>query len=99
MTYFSEVHNNFDRQLTAAAADVSEQEIRLAAFLRMNLSTKEIASIFNVLPSSVLKSEYRLKKKLGLTRKEDLGRYLNSSSETHRPNAETPPEEPERLAS
>lgn len=77
-SYFSEVHNNFDDKLKSIASDISEKEIRLAAFLRMNLSTKEISSMFNVLPDSVLKSKYRLKKKLGLTKEQDLNEYLNT---------------------
>ena len=75
-SYFSEVHNNFDDKLRSIANDISEQEIRLASFLRMNLTTKEIASLLNVLPDSVLKSKYRLKKKLQLSRDEDLKVYL-----------------------
>ncbi|MCB4808350.1 tetratricopeptide repeat protein [Tamlana sp. 62-3] len=77
-SYFSEVHNNFDNKLKAIYADISEKEIRLASFLRMNLSTKEIASMLNVLPESVLKSKYRLKKKLKLEKETDLGSFLNS---------------------
>lgn len=77
-SYFSEVHNNFDNKLKHIAKDVSEKEIRLASFLRMNLSTKEIASMLNVLPDSVLKSKYRLKKKLNLAKTEDLNTFLNS---------------------
>ncbi|KJD33001.1 hypothetical protein PK35_08505 [Tamlana nanhaiensis] len=76
-SYFSEVHNNFDNKLKAIYADISEKEIRLASFLRMNLSTKEIASMLNVLPESVLKSKYRLKKKLKLDKETDLGSFLN----------------------
>ncbi|MDO5968626.1 hypothetical protein Q4Q35_02290 [Flavivirga aquimarina] len=44
----------------------------------MNLSTKEIASMLNVLPESVLKSKYRLKKKLSLNKETDLNDFLNS---------------------
>ena len=77
-SYFSEVHNDFDNKLKALAKDISEKEIRLASFLRMNLSTKEIASMLNVLPDSVLKSKYRLKKKFGLDKEQDLNEYLNT---------------------
>ncbi|TYA78670.1 tetratricopeptide repeat protein [Seonamhaeicola marinus] len=76
-SYFSEVHNNFDNKLKAIYEDITEKEIRLASFLRMNLSTKEIASMLNVLPESVLKSKYRLKKKLNLDKETDLGSFLN----------------------
>lgn len=77
-SYFSEVHNNFDQKIKSIAQDISEKEIRLASFLRMNLTTKEIASMLNVLPDSVLKSKYRLKKKLSLTKDQDLNTYLNT---------------------
>ncbi|MFI1771387.1 tetratricopeptide repeat protein [Thalassobellus citreus] len=76
-SYFSEVHNNFDHKLKAIYEDISEKEIRLASFLRMNLSTKEIASMLNVLPDSVLKSKYRLKKKLNLDKETDLNQFLS----------------------
>ena len=77
-TYFSEVHNDFDQKLKTISPEVSEKEIRLAAFLRMNLTTKEIAATLNVLPDSILKSKYRLKKKLGLDRETDLTTFLNT---------------------
>ena len=77
-SYFSEVHNNFDHKIKSISQDISEKEIRLASFLRMNLSTKEIASMLNVLPDSVLKSKYRLKKKLQLEKEADLTEFLNT---------------------
>jgi len=77
-TYFAEVHNDFDQKLMTLYTDISEKEIRLAAFLRMNLTTKEIAATLNVLPDSILKSKYRLKKKLGLGKEIDLTSFLNT---------------------
>ncbi len=77
-TYFAEVHNDFDQKLKTLYADISEKEIRLAAFLRMNLTTKEIAATLNVLPDSILKSKYRLKKKLNLDKETDLTSFLNT---------------------
>ncbi|KQC29045.1 hypothetical protein AAY42_03375 [Flagellimonas eckloniae] len=77
-SYFSEVHNDFDQKLKTLYPDISEKEIRLAAFLRMNLTTKEIAATLNVLPDSILKSKYRLKKKLELGKETDLNSFLNS---------------------
>lgn len=76
-TYFADVHNDFDQKLKTLYADISEKEIRLAAFLRMNLTTKEIAATLNVLPDSILKSKYRLKKKLQLSKEQNLTSFLN----------------------
>ena len=77
-SYFAEVHNDFDQKLKTISSDISEKEIRLAAFLRMNLTTKEIAATLNVMPDSILKSKYRLKKKLGLAREQDLNSFLST---------------------
>lgn len=77
-SYFAEVHNDFDGKLKSFADDLTEKEMRLATFLRMSLTTKEIAAVLNVLPDSVLKSKYRLKKKLGLDKDQDLTTYLSS---------------------
>ncbi len=77
-TYFADVHNDFDQKLKTLYEEISEKEIRLAAFLRMNLTTKEIAATLNVLPDSILKSKYRLKKKLGLDKETDLTSFLNA---------------------
>lgn len=77
-TYFSQVHNDFDQKLKTLSNAITEKEIRLAAFLRMNLTTKEIAATMNVLPESVLKSKYRLKKKLGLSKETDLNEFLET---------------------
>ena len=77
-SYFSEVHNNFDDKIRQINDTITEKELRLASFLRMHLSTKEIASMLNVLPDSVLKSKYRLKQKLNLDKETDLTEFLNT---------------------
>lgn len=77
-TYFAEVHNDFDQKLKTFYPDISEKDIRLSAFLRMNLTTKEIAATLNVLPESIFKSKYRLKQKLGLDKDTDLVSFLSS---------------------
>ncbi|MBC2845146.1 tetratricopeptide repeat protein [Winogradskyella flava] len=77
-SYFAEVHSDFDLKLKRITSEITDKEIRLAAFLRMNLSTKEIAAMLNVLPDSVKKSKYRLKNKLALGKEADLTQFLNT---------------------
>lgn len=43
----------------------------------MSLTTKEIASMLNVLPESITKSKYRLKKKLSLEKSISLTKFLS----------------------
>ena len=77
-SYFADVHDNFDNKLRTLHKNITDKEIRLAAFLRMDLSTKEIAAMLNVIPTSILTSKYRLKKKLGLDKEVDLGSFLKT---------------------
>lgn len=57
--------------------DISQAEKRLAALLRMNLSSKEIAGILNISPKSVDMGRYRLRKKLGLDSEDGLYETLS----------------------
>jgi DNA-binding CsgD family transcriptional regulator len=50
----------------------------MCAYLKIGLNSKEIADIFQVLPSSINVSRYRLRKKLNLSQEEDLYEFLNS---------------------
>lgn len=75
-SHFAQVHNNFDIKLKQKAPDITDNEIRLAAFLKMKLSTKEIAGMLNVQPESITKSKYRLKKKFSLEAEDDFNVFL-----------------------
>jgi tetratricopeptide (TPR) repeat protein/DNA-binding CsgD family transcriptional regulator len=75
-SYFSKVHNGFDTKLKNISDAITEKDLRLASFIKMNLSTKEIAAILNVLPESVLTSKYRLKKKLEIDKETDIYNFL-----------------------
>jgi DNA-binding CsgD family transcriptional regulator len=48
----------------------------MCSLMRLNLSTKEIASLLNISARGVEKSRYRLKKRLGLAREDDLSKYI-----------------------
>ncbi|MGR3812411.1 tetratricopeptide repeat protein [Jiulongibacter sp. NS-SX5] len=77
-SHFAQVHNDFDIKLKQKAPDITDNEIRLAAFLKMKLSTKEIAGMLNVQPDSITKSKYRLKKKFNLEADVDFNAFLES---------------------
>lgn len=55
---------------------VSEQDLKLLAFLKMNMSNKEISNVMNVTTGAVFQSKRRLKKKLGLTPEENLREFV-----------------------
>lgn len=64
--YFKNVHPTFFVSLTRQFTDLTPAELKLAALLRLNLSTKEIANITFNTPESVKTSRNRLRRKLQL---------------------------------
>lgn len=74
--YFDEVHQEFLSRLKDQHPDLSPKELRLSAYLRMNISTKEIAPLMNISIRGVEISRYRLRKKLDLDRDTNLTQYL-----------------------
>ncbi|MBK8610966.1 MAG: hypothetical protein IPL84_13740 [Chitinophagaceae bacterium] len=74
--HFDKVHSDFIVVLKERHPDVSNNELKLCAYLRMNLSTKEISNLMNISVRGVEVSRYRLRKKLGLATETNLFDYL-----------------------
>lgn len=64
--HFDAVHVNFLKRLQETYPRITNTELRLSAYLKMNLSTKEIASLMKISPRGVEVGRYRLRKKLNL---------------------------------
>ena len=75
--YFSKVHATFVEKFPGEKFDLSNHEQRVCALLRSGLSNREIATILNIQPKSVVMLRYRIKKKLHLEKEQDLEDYLN----------------------
>lgn len=75
---FASLHPDFFNKLHSIAPKLTQQDLKHCAFIKMKLDTKQIATLFNVKPSSVQMSRVRLKKKLHLKRSEDLFYFINS---------------------
>ena len=76
--YFDEVHQDFLDRLKKEHPDLSPKDMRLCAYLRMNISTKEIAPLMNISVRGVEISRYRLRKKLQLDHNTNLTEYILS---------------------
>jgi DNA-binding CsgD family transcriptional regulator len=74
--YFDEVHGDFISRLKEKYPQLSPKDLKLCAYLRMNLSSKEIASLLNITPRGVEIHRYRLRKKLNLSRETNLVEFL-----------------------
>ncbi len=70
--YFEEVHKDFNSNVKSKFPQVTSNELRLLALLKMNLSSKEIANILNISPEGIKKARYRLRKKLDITTEDSL---------------------------
>ncbi|PWK27074.1 two component regulator with propeller domain [Arcicella aurantiaca] len=73
---FNEVHQEFLEKLLEKFPNLTPSDLKLAAYLRMNLSTKEIAQLFNITNRSVELKRYRLRKKLNLDTEVNLGEFM-----------------------
>ena len=73
---FDLVHNNFIKRLTAAYPSISIAERKMCAYIKMELSSKEIAPLLNISTRGVETLRYRLRKKLGLNREDSLTQFL-----------------------
>ncbi|KAA5827823.1 tetratricopeptide repeat protein [Algibacter amylolyticus] len=77
MAYFSQINPNFFTTLKEQVhEELTSSEMRLCMLLRLNLSSKAIASILNITPDSVRIARYRMRKKLPITSKNDLQAYI-----------------------
>jgi ligand-binding sensor domain-containing protein/DNA-binding CsgD family transcriptional regulator len=71
-------YNQFITHLKARHPDLNATEIRIAAYIRMNLSTKEICEFMNKTQRAVENDRYRLRKKIGLESNDSIqGYFLN----------------------
>jgi DNA-binding CsgD family transcriptional regulator len=62
--YFEEIHQGFFEKLLFVFPDLTAQELRLCALIRLNLSITELASILGISVESVKTARFRLRKKL-----------------------------------
>jgi ligand-binding sensor domain-containing protein/DNA-binding CsgD family transcriptional regulator len=64
--HFDSVHTNYLKKLKDQYPSLTTSDLKLAAYLRLNLSSKEIAQLMNISIRGVETSRYRLRKKLEL---------------------------------
>jgi ligand-binding sensor domain-containing protein/DNA-binding CsgD family transcriptional regulator len=74
--HFDKVHSDFLLTLKNKYPLITNNEMKLSAYLRMNLSTKEIAQLMNISVRGVEISRYRLRKKLEVPKEENLFDFL-----------------------
>ncbi|WP_170245870.1 tetratricopeptide repeat protein [Tenacibaculum adriaticum] len=74
---FEDIHPDFIKKLSSVSVDhLSPAELKLGMLLRLNLSSKKIASVLRVTPDSVRVARYRLRKKLPIDQKKELVSFM-----------------------
>ena len=78
--FFEEAFNNADKgflkKIKSHHQDLTSNDLKLCAYLRLNLSSKEIAPLLNISVRSVEVKRYRLRKKMGLQHENNLTDYI-----------------------
>jgi DNA-binding CsgD family transcriptional regulator len=69
---YNEAHGNFFKRLKEEYPQLTPSDLRLCAYLRMNLSSKEIAPLLNISVRGVEERRYRLRKRLDLSTDQNL---------------------------
>ena len=80
--FFEKAFNNADKDFLKKVKEshptLNHNDLRLCAFLRLNLLSKEIAPLLNISVKSVEIKRYRLRKKMKMTGRDSLVDYLMS---------------------
>ena len=74
--HFDRVHSDFNKRIREKFPQLTPQEMKLCAYLRLNFTTKEIAQLLHISVRGVEISRYRLRKKLGLDRETNLADFI-----------------------
>jgi hypothetical protein len=75
-TNLNQIHNEFIINLSKKFPNLTSKDIKLCIYLKMNLSSKEIAPMMNISFRGVELHRYRLRKKLNLVQDENLSKFL-----------------------
>ena len=75
---FDNIHNDFFKRLKEKHPQLSSNEYKLCAYLRINLTSKEISKLMNISTRSVETNRYRLRKKLDLANEINLNDYFSN---------------------
>lgn len=76
--YFRNIHPTFFEKLTKQSTKLTPNELRHCAYIKMQLTNKEVADMMFVQPRTVEIARYRIKQKLDLPKKMKLTAYINS---------------------
>jgi len=75
-THFENTHHDFLKRLKTTYPQMTQSDLKLCAYLLLNISSKQIAKLLNISIRGVEVRRYRLRKRLGLSTEENLFEFL-----------------------
>ena len=76
VTFIRNTDKEFFKKIKSLHPALTSNDLRLCAYLRLNLTSKEIAPLLNISVRSVEIKRYRLRKKMDLTHEQGLVEYI-----------------------
>ncbi|VAW28473.1 hypothetical protein MNBD_BACTEROID07-1289 [hydrothermal vent metagenome] len=74
---FSSVYKDFFDKLEVAHPGLTKTELKFCAYLRIHMTSQQIASVMDISMEAIRKNRYRLRKKLELKTEDSLEEYIN----------------------
>ncbi len=75
-TNFDRIHENFFRNLHTRYPELTPNDLKFCAYLRLNLTSKDIAHLMNISLKGVEVGRYRIRKKIGLPSTKSLTEFM-----------------------
>jgi len=70
--HFESIHKGFFANLKNVSSSLTSNDLKHCAYIKLGFDTKEISRIMGIEPHSIQKARVRLKKKLNLSKDDDL---------------------------
>jgi DNA-binding CsgD family transcriptional regulator len=77
-THFEQVHKGFFENLLRDYPELTSNDLKICALMKLNLETKQMASVLDISPESAKVARHRLRKKLNLPNEQNLTGFLGS---------------------
>lgn len=75
--HFDELNDDFLNKLKKQYPQLTTSDLKVCAYIKLNLTTKEISQLLNITVRGVEVSRYRIRKKIGLPTEQSLSTFFN----------------------
>ena len=76
LLFFSKIYPDFFERLKKEFPELTQNELRICALMKLNLGTQDMSNVLNITIESVRKARYRIYKKMGLTSDQEFADFM-----------------------